>query len=325
MENNILVTGGAGYIGSQVCKQLAQSGFTPVCLDNLSRGHRENVQWGPFVQGSIQNLDLVVETIRTHQIQAVMHFAAFAYIHESVEKPAMYFENNVAGSALLFEAMRETQVKTLVFSSSCATYGIAQAPRISEEHPQQPINPYGLSKLMVERMLAKFRDEQELNYCALRYFNVAGADSDLTLGECHNPEPHIIPNLIKAAQTGTAVTINGRHYPTPDGTCVRDFIHVVDLAQAHILVLKKLLKRECLTNAYNLGNANGFSLLELVEKTQEVVGKKINVQFGENRPGDPPILIADSTKFRRDLGWQPQFSDIETILSTASQWEVRKK
>jgi UDP-arabinose 4-epimerase len=316
----ILVTGGAGYIGSHTCKALRQEGFQPIALDNLSRGFAHSVKWGPMVEGDIRNMDHLIKVLKEHQIQAVIHFAAFAYIKESVENPPIYFENNVTGTALLLEAMKEAGVKNIVFSSSCATYGESHSPQIGESHPQHPINPYGLSKLMGEKMLSQFKEQWGFEVCGLRYFNAAGADPDGEVGENHDPEPHLIPTLIRKTQAGAPLTINGNQYPTPDGTCVRDFIHVTDLANAHVLALKKLLQGGLKESFYNLGVGQGYSLLEVAETVAQVLKKEINIEFHPPRSGDPASLVCDASLFSKEMYWKPQYPDLSQMVQTAARW-----
>ena len=293
--------------------------------DNLSRGFRDSVQWGPLVVGDLFNSDLLVKTLVDYQIEAVIHFAAFAYIKESVEKPELYFENNLYGSAFLLLALKEVGIKKLVFSSTCATYGEPTQEVIEEDHPQIPINPYGLSKLMVEKILEKSSLTEDLKYCALRYFNAGGADPDMDIGEKHDPEPHIIPRLIRAALDGEKAKIQGGDYPTPDGTCVRDFIHVNDLALAHIAVTEALLKDQNISQFYNLGTGSGFSLLQLVEKISAATGKKLEYEIVERRPGDPSKLVASANLFIKETNWRPKSSDLETIINSALQWELKTR
>jgi UDP-glucose-4-epimerase GalE len=319
---NILVTGGAGFIGSHVCKSLAQNGYTPITLDNLSRGHEKNVKWGPFIKGSIHDFELVKKILVDYKIAAVMHFAAYAYVFESVEKPNLYFENNFYGSLLLIEAMKAAKVKKILFSSSCAIFGESQENSISEEQPKNPINPYGLSKLLVENMLEKYQSLKQIEFCSLRYFNAAGADPDNQLYECHHPEPHIIPNLINSALDNSIFKVYGADYPTPDGTCVRDYIHVTDLAEAHILALEKILNNQKINSFYNLGNSRGFSILELISMTEKILNKKIKVKIESRRKGDPSHLIGNPESFMKDFNWQTKFSDIETIIQTASKHKM---
>ena len=322
---NILVTGGAGYIGSHVCKALSKAGHTPITYDNLSRGFKKSVKWGPLVQGDLHDFEKLKKTLHDHKIQAVMHFAAFAYIRESVENPQMYFQNNVDGSIMLLEAMRERGVKNIVFSSTCATYGEAQTDVIDESHPQNPINPYGLSKLMVEKILIKYQKEYGFNFCGLRYFNAAGADPELEIGESHDPEPHIIPNIIKAGLQKTTLSIFGNNYPTPDGTCVRDFVHVSDLAQAHVLVLEKLLSQQEIKAFYNLGNSRGYSLLELLKSTEKILNQPVSYEIKENRPGDPAKLVGCPDLFIKDLSWQQDHSSLDQIIQTAINWYKKER
>ena len=313
---NILVTGGAGYIGSHTCKFLKKLGHTPVTYDNLSRGFEKLVNWGPLVKGDLLDFECLTNTMRDRQIEAVIHFAAYAYVGESMEKPEMYMENNVSGSTMLFEAMREEGVENILFSSSCAVYGESQEPFISESHPKKPINPYGLSKLMVEQILEK----SGLNHCSLRYFNVGGADPDGETGECHEPEPHILPNLLKNALNDQTISLFGNDYPTEDGTCIRDYIHVTDLAEAHGLALEALLKNKNKNSAYNLGTGKGHSLLELTQSLESILNKKIEVEFKDRRIGDPAQLVANPERFKKEFQWNPQYSDLNSIFTTARNW-----
>lgn len=321
----ILVTGGAGYIGSHTCKALAAAGFEPITYDNLGRGHRQAVQWGPFYQGDLFDPENLIKTMKTEKVEAVIHFAAFAYIKESVEKPLLYFENNVMGTAMLLEAMLEAGVANIVFSSSCATYGESTSRLIAEDHPQKPINPYGLSKWMTEQMLKKYRTLGLIDFCALRYFNAAGADPEGEIGESHDPEPHIIPTFIKLALQNKSMAIFGHNYPTSDGTCVRDFVHVSDLAVAHVLALEKLLKKENRNNFYNLGRGKGFSLKEIASHVSQIMGQELKIEFRPRRDGDPAQLVGDAQRFQSEYNWNPQLSDIATLLETAIRWEKTRK
>ncbi|MCI5150007.1 MAG: UDP-glucose 4-epimerase GalE [Candidatus Electrothrix sp. MAN1_4] len=322
----ILVTGGAGYIGSHTCKALAQAGYTPVTYDNLTYGHKEAVKWGPLEVGDIANRDQLDEVIAKYQPSEVMHFAAFAYVGESVENPGKYYRNNVAGTLTLLEAMRYHGINKLIFSSTCATYGEPQQVPIPEDHPQLPINPYGMSKLMVEQMLKDFGTAHGLQSIALRYFNAAGADPDGEIGEDHTPETHLIPLVLDAAMGRRSnITVFGDDYDTPDGTCVRDYIHVTDLAQAHVLALQKLedlpsTNRQTPASAFNLGNGRGFSVKEVIDVAEKVTWKTIPVKIGAQRPGDPPSLVGDATRVRQEMNWQPQYHDLEAIVETAWQW-----
>lgn len=319
----VLVTGGAGYIGAHACKALAAAGYTPVTYDNLVYGHREAVRWGPFEQGDIQDRARLDAVIAEHRPEAVMHFAAFAYVGESVSDPAKYYRNNVAGTLTLMEAMRDAGIGRIVFSSTCATYGIPDATPITEDTPQRPINPYGASKLMVERMLADFEVAHGLNWIALRYFNAAGADPDGEAGEDHDPETHLIPLTLDAACGRLdKLTVYGDDYDTPDGTCLRDYIHVADLADAHVLALRAL-ERGGASRPYNLGNGRGFSVLEVIETVRAVTGLSPNYEIGPRRPGDPAALVADAEQARRELGWRPQYGALEDIVRTAWAWHQR--
>ncbi len=318
---NVLITGGAGYIGSHTCKLLAKNGHVPIAYDNLVYGHRSAVLWGPLEEGDIAEVQKLLDVIRRHKIEAVIHFAAFAYVGESIERPDKYYKNNVAGSLSLFTAMKEAGIKRIVFSSTCATYGNPVQVPMSESHPQQPINPYGMSKLMVERILQDFSSAFGFQVALLRYFNASGADAEGQIGENHDPETHLIPLALKVASDQLPVlTVFGNDYPTPDGTCIRDYIHVADLASAHLLALKYLEKSGGCT-AFNLGIGKGFTVKEVIASVERVTGKKLNIRQGARRPGDPPSLVADSSKAQKELGWRPQFTEIDRIVETAWNWE----
>ena len=318
----ILVTGGAGYIGSHACKALAHAGYTPICFDNLVRGHRHAVKWGPLIQGDLCDLAAVDAAIAQVKPVAVLHFAAFSYVGESVAEPTMYYRNNFAGTLNLLDSMRRHAVNCLVFSSTCATYGVPEKLPLAEDHPQQPINPYGASKLMVERMLADFALAYGLRAISLRYFNAAGADADGEIGEEHDPETHLIPLVLAAAKSRQPVTIHGDDYDTLDGTCIRDFIHVSDLAEAHVLALKALLGGASST-AYNLGNGRGYSVREVISAAESVTGVTIPMIIGRRRLGDPAILVGDARKFIADLGWTIRHPDIKNIIKSAWGWHTR--
>jgi UDP-glucose-4-epimerase GalE len=318
----VLVTGGAGYIGSHAAKALSKAGMVPVVLDNLSRGHRDTVRWGPFVKAEIGDQAAVREVIREYSIDAVIHFAAFAYVGESMQVPGRYFENNVMGTLNLLEAMREEQVKKIVFSSSCATYGHPLESPISEDHMQRPINPYGESKLMVERILSWYSSIHGFATVALRYFNAAGADPELELGECHDPETHLIPLALGAVSGYTdALNIYGSDYPTADGTAIRDYLHVTDLADAHVVALRYLDGGA--SDAFNLGTGVGYSVRQVVKMVEQMTCKKLPVRESGRRNGDPACLVADSTKAARVLNWRPQYSSLEQIVRTAWEWRLK--
>ncbi len=321
----ILVTGGAGYIGSHYVLYERSRGNDVVILDNLIYGHREAVLDTPLVVGDVGNRELLDRVMAEYKVDAVVHFAAFASVGESVSHPERYFHNNVLTTLTLLDAMRDNGVKFLVFSSSCATYGNPQYVPMDESHPQKPVNPYGESKLFCEHMMSAYDKAHGLRFNALRYFNAAGADPEGRIGESHNPETHIIPNILHAAMGKREnVSIFGTDYDTPDGTCVRDYIHILDLAQAHSLALNKLVDGAS-SNFYNLGTEQGNSVNEVIEVCREVTGKNISVEYGERRPGDPPKLVASATKAKTDLKWSPVYSDIKDIISTAWKWELNRK
>jgi UDP-glucose-4-epimerase GalE len=322
MSNKVLVTGGAGYIGSHAAKALAQSGYEPVVLDNLARGHREAVRWGPLIEGDLADRALLRDSLRRFEIVAVMHFAAYAYVGESMTKPELYFSNNVVNSLNLLEAMRECGVRRFVFSSTCATYGIPDAVPIREEMPQRPINPYGESKLMVERLLHWYGTAHGFAHMALRYFNAAGADVDGEIGEHHEPETHLIPLVLDAALGRRPhIEIFGTDYPTPDGTAIRDYIHVSDLAVAHVLALKHLQQGGA-SGALNLATGRGHSVREVIAAAERVTKRTILRRESERRAGDPPALVADAGRAGTLLGWTPRLSDLETIVATAWRWHA---
>lgn len=317
---NILVVGGAGYIGSHMCKYLAQNNHTPIVLDNLIYGHREAVKWGPFIEGAMENRDLLDNIFTQYKIEAVMHFAAFAYVGESVTEPGKYYENNVAATISLLEGMRKHNVLKFIFSSTCATYGEPVDIPIRESHPQKPINPYGRSKVMVEQILDDYQNAYGLNSISLRYFNAAGADPDGEIGEDHNPETHLIPLILQTAMgIRDEITVFGDDYPTEDGTCIRDYIHVTDLSQAHLLALEKLMNHSP-GGQYNLGNGDGISVKKVIDAAREITGKRIPSKMAERRPGDPAVLIGSSDKANKELAWKPQFADLKSILETAWCW-----
>ena len=317
----ILVVGGAGYIGSYMCKCLANNGYKPIVLDNLVRGHREAIKWGPFYEGSISDQTLLMHIFSKHEIVAVMHFAAFCYVDESVREPVKYYQNNVANTINLLQVMIEKNISNFIFSSSCATYGEPIETPITEQHPQNPINPYGRSKLMVEQILDDFGNAYGLKSVSLRYFNAAGADPDGEVGEDHTPETHLIPLVLQTA-LGQKQVINifGDDYPTEDGTCIRDYIHISDLAQAHLLALERLLNSQLTGQYYNLGNGDGYSVKQVIDTARKITKKKISTKITERRLGDPALLIGSSEKAVKELGWKPRFADLKTIIETAWKW-----
>jgi len=323
LQEVVLVTGGAGYIGSHACKALSQAGYLPVTYDSLIYGHDWAVKWGPLERGDILDRARLNEVIAKYKPAATMHFAAFAYVGESVANPGKYYRNNVAGSLTLMEAARDHGLRRFVFSSTCATYGIPDGLPIGEDTPQRPINPYGASKLMVERMLADFDRAHGLKSMALRYFNAAGADPAQDIGEEHDPETHLIPLVLDAASgRRETVTIFGDDYDTPDGTCVRDYIHATDIADAHVSALKAL-EGGASSNAYNLGNGRGFSVRQVISSVERATGLTVPAVLGDRRPGDPAALVSDASKVRDGLGWTPQIRDLDDIVRTAWAWHQR--
>lgn len=319
-DKSVLVTGGAGYIGSHTAKALARVGFRPVTLDNLVYGHKEAVRWGPFEPGDVGDPGRVRSVLEEYRPAAVIHFAGFAYVGESMSAPGKYYRNNVCGGLTLLEAMRDLGPKPIIFSSSCATYGLPTRLPISETHPQVPISPYGMSKHVFERMLSDFEAAHGIRAVSLRYFNAAGADPEGELGENHDPETHLLPLAIMAALgKRPSFEIYGVDYPTPDGTAIRDYIHVSDLAEAHVLALEHLLAGGEGT-ALNLGVGRGWSVREVLAEIERVSGRRVPVREGPRRAGDPPELTADAGRALEVLGWRPKHSDLETIVRTACNW-----
>ncbi len=319
---NILLTGGAGYIGSHVNKELHKKGFRTIVVDNLVNGHRELVRWGSLMEVDLLNRKALEEIFRNTRIEAVMHFAAFAYVGESVKNPKKYYVNNVIGTLNLLEVMTKTDVDKIIFSSTCAVYGNPEYIPMDEEHPRNPINPYGRSKLTAEHMLEDFCRAYGLRYVYLRYFNAAGADSEGEIGEWHEPETHLIPNLLDAALgIRSCAEIFGTDYDTPDGTCIRDFIHVTDLAEAHVKALVYLLEGGD-SDVFNLGTGTGYSVREVVGVVEKVTGRRLRVKESPRRPGDPPVLVASPSKASRVLNWRARFG-IEDIVRTAWEWHRR--
>lgn len=326
-KTKILVTGGAGYIGSHAVLALQQSDYEVVILDNLVYGHQDfvdRVLHAELAIGDTSDRALLDDLFRKHSFAAVMHFAAYAYVGESVQTPDKYYRNNVVGTLTLLEAMQAAGIKQFVFSSTCATYGNPQQIPITEDHPQNPINPYGATKLMVERILQDFDVAYGLKSVCFRYFNAAGADPEARLGEDHNPETHLIPLVLMAALgKRQSVSIFGLDYPTPDGTCIRDYIHVTDLATAHVLGLNYLLQGGD-SDVFNLGNGNGFSVKQVIDTAKQVTGREIAVVESDRRPGDPPVLVGSSNKAMNILSWQPQYADLEKILTHAWRWHQQR-
>ena len=321
----VLVVGGAGYIGSHVNKLLNKRGYQSVIYDNLVYGHKESVKWGEFVLGDLCDIQQIRLVFQKYNIDAVMHFAGYAYVGESVEDPQKYYINNLINTLNLLKVMREFKCKYFIFSSTCATYGVPDYIPIDENHPQSPINPYGNSKMMVEKVLSDYSSAYGLNYVSLRYFNAAGADHDAEIGESHNPETHLIPLVLDvAAGRKESVKIFGTDYNTTDGSAIRDYIHVMDLADAHILSLE-YLKRGGKSNAFNLGNGNGYSVFDVVNTAIEISGKKIKTIICDRRNGDPEKLVGDATKAKKILKWEPKFYDIQNIIESAWVWRNTKK
>ncbi len=318
----ILVTGGAGYIGSATVEILREKGETVVVLDNLVYGHREAIDAEiPFYQGDVGDTNLVKRIVEEHEIKSCVHFAAYAYVGESVTNPAKYFENNTQQTNKLLNSLIELNVKKFVFSSTCASYGDPSEIPIDENHPQKPVNPYGWSKFMTERILESYDVAYDLKFVALRYFNAAGATEKC--GEHHDPETHLIPNILNAADGKLPfVSVFGDDYDTPDGTCIRDYIHITDLADAHLRALKYLENGGDSTKI-NLGNGLGFSVLEVIETAKKITGKDFEVKIEPRRAGDPDRLIADAAKAREVLGWQPQFAKLEKIIESAWNWKMK--
>ena len=322
MKETVLIAGGAGYIGSHTNKRLSQLGYQTVVLDNLTTGHREHCRWGELVLGDLEDLAQLQLVFRQHSISAVLHFAALAYVGESVAQPEAYYHNNVANTLSLLRVMRESGVDKIVFSSSCATYGDPLELPITEAHPQAPISPYGRSKLMVEQILADYAAAYGLSYVSLRYFNAAGADPDGEIGEWHEPETHLVPRVLEvAAGRQASVDIFGTDYQTRDGTAIRDYIHVSDLADAHALALSHLMaggQNEML----NLGNGAGYSVAEVVTAAEQVTGRPIPVKRSPRRSGDPAALVGSSQKAYEVLGWRPQRASLTQIVESAWRWHL---
>jgi len=317
---DILVTGGAGYIGSHMCKYLSRNGYRPIVLDNLSRGHQQAVKWGPFFQGNISDGELLDHIFTSYDIKAVMHFAGYISVGESVELPGLYYSNNVAETIGLLNKVVEHNVQNFIFSSSAAIFGEPIQDALTETHPAKPINPYGKGKLMVEHIINDYDYAHGLNAVCLRYFNAAGADPEGEIGEVHQPETHLVPLILQTALgIRKEIVVFGDDYPTKDGTCIRDYIHINDLAQAHLRALERLLQGRG-SEAFNLGNGHGYSVNEVIDVARRVTRKSIAVRVGERRDGDAAVLISSSEKAIRELWWEPQYADLESIVETAWNW-----
>jgi UDP-glucose-4-epimerase GalE len=319
MHRNVLVTGGAGYIGSHAAKALDRAGYRVVVYDNLDAGHRSAVRHGEFVEGDVADVTRLRETLRRHEIGSVMHFAAFLDVGESVREPVRYYRNNVTGALGVLEAMTLESARQFVFSSTCATYGDPIETPMTESHPQRPINSYGETKLAIERALPHFERAYGLRFAALRYFNAAGADPDGEIGEDHCPEIHIIPRAIDAATGGARLQVFGDDYPTPDGTCLRDYVHVSDLADAHLRALDALVETGK-SGAYNLGTGRPHSVREVIDAVSKVTGRPVPWSIAPRRPGDPAVLYAAPAKAHAELHWTPRFTSLESIAETAWNW-----
>lgn len=320
MPSSVLVTGGAGFIGSHVCKALAAAGYRPVSYDNLSNGHEWAVRWGPLERGDLGDVARLAEVLEHHRPVAVMHFAALIEAGHSVVHPDRFYANNVVGLLNLLTAMRQHDVDRIVFSSTAAVYGTPERTPIDEGHRIAPINPYGATKMMCERLLGDFATAYGTHSVALRYFNAAGADPDGELGEAHEPETHLIPLVLEAAAGRRShITVFGEDYPTRDGTCTRDYIHVSDLAAAHVLALELVIGRGGV-HAFNLGNGQGFTVREVIDAARAVTGRTIHMKVAGRRAGDPPVLVADSTRARQELAWRPAHAALEVQIEHAWKW-----
>jgi len=319
---NILITGGAGYIGSHTCKALSKAGYKPITFDNLSTGYEHAVNWGPLEVGDIRDTERLSAVFQQYKPEAVIHFASKIVVSESVKVPDVYYDNNVKGTQSLLDVMKTHEVKSIVFSSTAAVYGYPETTPINESHTLAPINPYGKTKLACEWLLQDYHTAYGINSIALRYFNAAGADPQGEIGEEHDPETHLIPLILKAAKAGTEISIFGDDYDTPDGTCIRDYIHVTDLADAHISALKYLLQQKQ-SGIFNLGTGQGYSVREVLNTASMVTGKENKEIISKRRAGDPASLVAESMAAQNKLSWKPQQSDLESIINTAWQWENR--
>ena len=316
----VLVTGGAGYIGSHCCKELSRRGYLPITIDNLVYGHAESVKWGPFYHGDVADEMLLDRIFSENDIRAVMHFAAYTYVGESVQDPRKYYTNNLRTTITLLDKILQHAVSCCIFSSTCAVYGLPQSVPIDENHPMDPINPYGWSKYMIEQILVDYSWAYDLRFLSLRYFNAAGADPQGEIGEDHKPETHLIPLILDVAKGKREILeVFGNDYDTADGTCVRDYIHVTDLAEAHVKGLEKLLGGAP-GGFVNLGAGDGYTVLEVIERAVAITGREIPYKIVARRPGDPAVLIASNAKAKKALGWGQGYSDLQTIIETAWNW-----
>lgn len=319
----VLITGGAGYIGSHAAKAFSEKGYRVIVLDNLIYGHRDFVKWGDFAEGDIGDVSVLESLFSKYRIDVISHFAAFAYVGESVQNPRKYYDNNLAKALTLLTHAQKNDVTVFQFSSTCATYGHPGSIPITESHPQNPFTPYGKSKCFFEGILRDFAFSYPIRFSILRYFNAAGADPSGEIGEDHDPETHLIPLILDAAMgRKPGIEIFGTDYDTPDGTCIRDYIHVTDLAEAHVLAAEKTLNTE--STLYNLGNGDGFSVREVIETAKAVTGRDIRVAEGERRPGDPARLIGSSAKIKTELEWQPKYASLNKIIETAWAWHQKR-
>jgi UDP-arabinose 4-epimerase len=325
MKNkNVLVTGGAGYIGSHVCKNLFKEGFNPIVYDDFSRGHKESCKFGAVIKGCITDRNIMIKALKDFEPCAVIHCAGLAYVEESNNHPMEYYKINVEGSINIFSCMVEVGAKNLIFSSSCSIYGNAGFLPITENHDKMPLSPYAKTKYIVENILAYYDKAYEFPYISLRFFNAAGADNEVEIGEIHDPETHLIPKTIDAIYKDIEIVINGGNYPTVDGTCIRDYIHVSDLAHAHILGMRHLLKgkNSCILN---LGSGKGYSCLEVINEIEKQIGKKAKVFLGANRSGDSAFLVGDIIRVYNTLGWIPKQSELKDIIKTAISWYTKNR
>jgi len=321
---NILVTGGAGYIGSHACKALKKAGYNPVAFDNLSRGFEESVKYGPLVKGDITSASDLKKMFEKYDFYAVMHFAGLAYVGESVQEPEKYWTNNVVGSVCLLNQCVESKVSKFIFSSTCSMYGDSAGELINEDTPVNPLNPYAQTKYVIEQVIANYSKAYGIKACSLRYFNVAGSDPEVEIGESHDPETHLIPNVIKAALTDSEVFVYGNDFSTPDGTCVRDYIHVTDLVEAHLKALILLEKNSSENvNVLNLGTGKGYSVMEIVKQVEKITSKKIKYKIVDRRDGDGAYLVSDNAKAKKVLDWEPLFSDLSSQIETAFIWHEK--